>query len=302
MISVNVRNLFETIGAIISPASSRSLFELAPQKIITLFEEKGAILFRNFDIDSKNLRQFTDIFTESYSGDAYRRAQRFDSKVIRNVDGGAQAVLLHSEASFTPAWPELIWFLCIKPPCKAGSTIVCDGAAVYDALSQETKNFFLLNPIRYDLKIPIEKKIPGKPNHPWMFKVPGAGNAQINWEEGAVNVTQIRPAITEGRKGGMICFANHLIIEMDSEPQLVKRSLIDGMDIPSHIMSEIKKVSDSKTLEITWEAGDLLMLDNKRLMHGRRAFEPGDPRDIVIVQTNRASFGYGSTTRRRIAA
>ena len=39
------------------------------------------------------------------------------------------------------------------------------------------------------------------------------------------------------------------------------------------------------------------MIDNKRFMHGRKSFDKGIERDIVIVQTERASFSYGSTTR-----
>jgi len=39
------------------------------------------------------------------------------------------------------------------------------------------------------------------------------------------------------------------------------------------------------------------MIDNKRFLHGRRSFAKGINRDIVIVQTERANFGYGSTTR-----
>ena len=45
---------------------------------------------------------------------------------------------------------------------------------------------------------------------------------------------------------------------------------------------------------------DLMMIDNKRFMHGRRAFEKSEPRDLVIIQSAKASFGYGSTTRNRI--
>ena len=35
-------------------------------------------------------------------------------------------------------------------------------------------------------------------------------------------------------------------------------------------------------------------------MHGRKSFDKGIERDIVIVQTERASFSYGSTTRKQI--
>ena len=42
------------------------------------------------------------------------------------------------------------------------------------------------------------------------------------------------------------------------------------------------------------------MLDNKRFLHGRRKYKKNDPRDIVVIQSAKASFGYGSTTRNRI--
>ena len=41
------------------------------------------------------------------------------------------------------------------------------------------------------------------------------------------------------------------------------------------------------------------MIDNKRFMHGRKAFEKGDKRDLVVIQTSLANFGYGSTTRKK---
>ena len=42
------------------------------------------------------------------------------------------------------------------------------------------------------------------------------------------------------------------------------------------------------------------MIDNRRFMHGRRAFQKGDKRDLLVVQSSSANFGYGSTTRKKI--
>ena len=42
------------------------------------------------------------------------------------------------------------------------------------------------------------------------------------------------------------------------------------------------------------------MIDNKRFLHGRKSLKEDDPRDIVIIQSQYASFGYGGTTRRSI--
>ena len=39
------------------------------------------------------------------------------------------------------------------------------------------------------------------------------------------------------------------------------------------------------------------MVDNLRFLHGRRAYDQDDPRELFVIQSEQASFGYGSTTR-----
>jgi len=100
----------------------KSIFDLKRSEIIKRFEQKGVIIFREFDIVAKKIKKFTDLFTETYAKDALRRKKRLNDSDIRDVDyqenihGEPQAVDLHSEASFAPAWPEIIWFYCITPP------------------------------------------------------------------------------------------------------------------------------------------------------------------------------------------
>ena len=65
-------------------------------------------------------------------------------------------------------------------------------------------------------------------------------------------------------------------------------------------MSEVKEVSKKYTLNIDWQDKELCMIDNKRIMHGRRAIFENESRDIINVQTLKANFGYGSTTRGQI--
>ena len=40
-----------------------------------------------------------------------------------------------------------------------------------------------------------------------------------------------------------------------------------------------------------------MMIDNRRFMHARRSFNKNDPRDIINIQTARASFGYKLTEK-----
>ena len=295
-----ISKLFEGGGAVINQTSNLQMNDLSYQEVISLFEKNGVILFQGFDIKPKKLTGITDRFTETYAGDALRRKIRFNKKVIRDVDKGAGEVLLHSEASFTPAWPELIWFYCNVPPQKGGATILCDGVKLWNVLSSETKNFFLLNPIRFELEIPIGEKKQDKGKRPWLLNSLGTGNGFINWDTGIFHLTLQRLAVQEGRNSNQLCFANHLFVTLDSEPQLIKRTMFDGKEIPKNILKEIHTKANELTYEHKWKKDELLMIDNKRFMHGRRAFEKSEPRDLVIIQSAKASFGYGSTTRNRI--
>ena len=95
-----------------------------------------------------------------------------------------------------------------------------------------------------------------------------------------------------------LCFANHLLIDLRSENQLIRRSLLGKKKIPQSILNEIKKKAEELTYEIKWGKNDLVMVDNKRFMHGRRAYKKNSPRDIVVIQTSKASFSYGTTFRK----
>ena len=296
-----ISELFEDEGIIISQTSNQKIQELQYQEIVHLFEKKGVILFRDFNINPKKLTNITDRYTETYAEDALRRPTRYNEKVIRNVDSGENEVLLHSEASFAPAWPELIWLYCNIPPQDGGSTTLCDGVKLWKSLSANTKNFFLLNPIRFELEIVIGEKKQGKGKRPWILNSIGTGDGYINWDTGIFHLILQRFAVNQGRMSEHLCFANHLFVTLNSEPQLVKRTTVDGKEIPENILNEIKSKATELTYEHKWRKGDFIMIDNKRFMHGRRAFKKKDPRDIVIVQSAKASFGYGSSTRKSIS-
>jgi alpha-ketoglutarate-dependent taurine dioxygenase len=51
--------------------------------------------------------------------------------------------------------------------------------------------------------------------------------------------------------------------------------------ITDDIVSEINKIAERLITEISWQKGDILMLDNTRIMHGRRAFFDNQ-RDIYL--------------------
>ena len=291
-------------GCVIEADGNKSLADIDRNEIVKIFENKGIILFKNFNIDKDHIVKFTDLFTLQYANDANRREIRFENPKLHNVDPGKMEMPLHSEASYSPSWPEIVWFYCRLAPKKSGQTTVCDGRSIYKNLSQKTKNFFLSNQIVYKLKIPYERKKNNQSDSeeiklkPWYIENPGVTDCFIDFKNKEIHLKQKRYAVVETRKSNKVSFSNHLQIILDRDPQVLGWNLEDGSKIPDDIMSEVKEVSDRLTININWNDNELCMIDNKRMMHGRRAILENEKRDILNIQSLRANFGYGSTTRK----
>jgi alpha-ketoglutarate-dependent taurine dioxygenase len=298
-------------GIVVSSKSEHLKIQDLYHEVVSLFEENGAILFRNFNIQPEELTEITNRYTQKYSGEALRRPSHYGQKVVHDVDtsgmemgegmiGGA-AVGFHSESSFTPTWPELIWLYCNVPPSKGGKTTLCDGIELWKNLTTDTKKFFLSNQVRYQLEIPIAEGKPGKGKRPWYLESIGASDIYIDGDSGKLHLTQLRYAVQKARNYKDLCFANHLFVTLESEPQIISRTMADGQEIPKKILEEIQQKADDLTYEHSWEKSDFLMVDNLRFLHGRRAYDKDDPRELYLIQSEQASFGYGSTTRSSLA-
>ena len=330
MIKKTISDKFFEGGLIINPSDSENVQKLDYGVIVKLFEKSGVILFRDFNLKPEEITEITDLYTERYAHDALRRASRMGQKLVRTVDYDSHDALLrarritqadmvkkkdeewkvdhdnyeemslHSETSYAPDYPEIIWFFCNEFSTNGrGCTTLCDGIKLWDNLSYETKNFFLLNPIRYKLKIPISEKKIGNGTKKWLINQQGAGDGLLDLSNGLLNITQIRFAVHPSRLPNKMCFSNHILYR-DTDPNILEWGTIDGNKISQNILDEVKEKSKELTYDLDWKKNDFVMLDNKRFIHGRRAFKKSDKRDIMIVETSSAIFGYGTTTRKKI--
>ena len=108
----------------------------------------------------------------------------------------------------------------------------------------------------------------------------------------------LRYASNKARYSDKFCFSNHLLADyLHDELQIKEITMASGKLIAEEFIDKIKQVSDEITVDHSWQQGDVVMVDNIRFMHGRRAFEKGDPREILTIQSARANFGFCSDTR-----
>ncbi len=57
----------------------------------------------------------------------------------------------------------------------------------------------------------------------------------------------------------------------------------DGTDIEPEVIAELRSAYESEKVVVPWRTGDILMLDNMLVAHGRQSFRP--PRQIVVGMT-----------------
>lgn len=286
--------LYRDNFVIIKNISLKSIQGLPKKEVENLYNKYGAILFRDFNINIHELKNYTDLYSLNYANDANRRLKVSNSRYIKGVDEGNKMMPLHSEASYSSSWPDIIWFYCVKPALKSGYTTLCDGKSVYENLKLETKKFFLENPISYHVEIPVEIRS-NKSNkiRNWHFDEIGCVNPVLNEKEKKISFIQNRYAVNKIQGLEKICFSNHLQIYLNRDSQLKKWTIKNKRNLPKLIIKDVKKVCKKFTYEIFWKQRDLCMINNKRYMHGRTEIKKSDRklRKIVNIQTLNSSIG-----------
>ena len=78
----------------------------------------------------------------------------------------------------------------------------------------------------------------------------------------------INPAIKENLSLKM-AFAN-AILGPSFNYQMPTYTFSDGTNIPVHVIRKITLLAEQLTQEVQWQDNDIVVIDNKRVMHGRR--------------------------------
>lgn len=86
-----------------------------------------------------------------------------------------------------------------------------------------------------------------------------------------LTVSPVRPSALSNGQG----FANAILGPSHNyEPPVY--TLEDGSDVSTNEIEELRAVAETCTVEINWQDGDIAVIDNTRVMHGRRAIKDTD--------------------------
>lgn len=257
---------------------SRSYPASSHAEIKHTLREKGWILLRHQDYD---VQRFSELMTALCQKLTYDPARENITQQSQKVDAGTQAVGLHIENGTTPLPPDIIAFFSEVSASQGSQTTVCDGHAVYNSLSEPLKQKFAtpMTISRYLPKQIWQKYVATALNiaeadtvtwedlNKFIQMIPGQAISPAH--EGGVEYHLQMNMIRHDNLKGVPAFAN-TILGPSYNYQKPKFSFADGREISQELIAELAQLCEQHTQEIDWQDSDVAIIDNKRLMHGRR--------------------------------
>jgi alpha-ketoglutarate-dependent taurine dioxygenase len=264
----------------------------------------GAVLFRGFNVRSRE--EFRDVIGQvndrfmSYSDRSSPRTE-ISSQVYTSTDHPAdQFINMHNELAYSQNWPMKIAFYCHVEPGKDGRTPIADVRRVFRTLSSHTVSVFAEKGVMYRRHLREGIGLSWKQVYQTEDKSKVESYCRVNavdfqWtDHDGLIVRWVRPAIQQHPQTGENVWFNHgyffnsralseeVLRAFASEDDLSFNTYFgNGSRIPGELLDEIKRAYDDATVAFPWQRGDILLLDNMLMAHGRHPFEA--PREINVV-------------------
>jgi alpha-ketoglutarate-dependent taurine dioxygenase len=289
-------------------AASLAEYLADTDRIDELLTARKALVFRGFHVAPEDLSTVMDLVLPKRLAYVHGNSPR--TKVGDNVYTSTEypaefTISMHNELSYAAAWPRRLLFYCETAPASGGATPVVDGVAWLAALDDRVREDFA-GGLRYTQNLHGGRGL-GKS---WQetFETEdrdeveahlSAAGAEWFWRVGGgLRVSQLRPATLRHPVTGAEVWFNQAdqwhpaslgdetaaalakLLPHDELPQYV--TFADGAPIPDGHVLQVRDRGLDTAVDVDWHRGDLLLIDNVLVGHGRRPYT-GDRRVLVAM-------------------
>jgi alpha-ketoglutarate-dependent taurine dioxygenase len=224
-------------------------------------------------------------------------------------------ILFHHESAHMPQWPRRQFFCCVRPSSEGGATPLVDGRKAYAALPESLRRRFETVGLCYVRNfidgVDVDwSRLFGTTDRAQVEKRCNAQDIECEWQpDGTLRTRQWAPAVIRHPDTGEPVFFHQILLHhaacLEPELRASMRSLFgaeiafprsvrygDGQPIGDADIELVRSGYDSLACRFTWQRGDVLIIDNMLVAHGRDPFA-GD-REIIVAMGDMA-------TRREVA-
>jgi len=298
------------------------------ESLSTLLARYGAVLFRGFGVDDPSTLRLA---AESFGGTLgrYRDGNSPRTSLPGDVYTSTEYppglfISLHNELSYAPRWPARLFFCCATAPAGGGETPLADSRVILQSLERSLVIEFQSRKLKYIRNLHSGNGY-GKSwqqtfettDRDEVSRYVSAPGSQLLWtDDGGVRIINVRPATAVHPIAGDEVWFNQadqfhpsthppdvyeslqLLYEgrEDEMPQYVRFADDGEIDVSS--LNHIREVIRERMVPVSWVQGDLLILDNMLVCHGRMPYTP--PRRILVAMTGELHdelFEYADSNR-----
>ncbi|GGP78179.1 TauD/TfdA family dioxygenase [Saccharothrix coeruleofusca] len=284
----------------VSPTPDGLLAHLATAEgLDDLLVERKALVFRGFGVTEGTVTAIMDRLLPDRLAYVHGNSPR--TKVGANVYTSTEyppefTISMHNELSYANRWPSRLVFCCVLADMTGGATPLVDARLWLESLDDEVREAFA-GGVRYTQNLHGGFGL-GKS---WQdtFETDDRGavdeflaGTEATWrwqDDGGLRVSQLRPATTRHPVTGVEVWFNQAdqwhsatlgdetaramaeVLRAEEMPQSV--TYADGSPIPAEHVLQVRDRGLDNAVDVDWRLGDLLLIDNVLVGHGRRPFD-----------------------------
>ena len=271
-----------------------------------LLQQSGAILFRGFlaegQTQMEKFNQAIHLELMNYMEGATPRKALGNNVYTSTEFPPDQTIALHNENSYVTSWPMKLNFCCVTAPQDRGETPIADVRKVLARISPgvrkrfEEKGYMLVRnfsehlglPWRTSFRVANREELEDYCRRAWITPA---------WkDEDHLRTQQVRPVIARHphtheevwfnhaafwHVSSLLPSARELLVRDYSEDGLPFNTYFgDGSRIEDEIVEELRQAYEAETVRFPWKTGDLLLVDNMLVAHGRSPYSGA--RKIIV--------------------
>jgi len=266
----------------------------------------GGILFRNFNVSSAEVFEQFVVACSAELLEYRERSSprtRVNNNIYTSTDYPAsQSIFFHNENSYQRTWPLKIFFFCMTPSTQGGETPIADCRRVFGHIDQKIrrrfmeKGWMLVRNFGAGLSLTWQSVFQTEDKFAVETYCRQAG-IKTEWRGEHLRTRQVRQAVAQHPVTGEMIWFNHAaFFHVSTLEPSTRETLLAGLkeeDLPNNtyygdgspiepdVIEEIREAYRKEAVSFVWQEGDILMLDNMSVAHGRNPY--AGPRKILVA-------------------
>ncbi|MFB4276900.1 TauD/TfdA family dioxygenase [Nonomuraea sp. MTCD27] len=277
----------------------------------THLHQTGAVLCRGFAVGTAEdfaevvAVDADDLLDYVYGGTP--RTRELDKVYTSTEYPADQTIAQHNELSYASAWPAKLWFCCLVPAGHGGQTPLADSRRVLERISAQSRERFERHGVTYTREFGLGVGLAWQQafettDRDAVERFCAGNGIRAEWgPNDTLRTTQVCQAVAEHPvTGERVWFNQAHMFHPSTLPRSVRESLLssdiglsrdvcygDGTPIGDAEMDEVRRAYEAETRSFDWVAGDVLIVDNMLVAHGRRPY--GGSRRVLVAMSGMTS-------------